>query len=99
MEKKFIYSKDLGDIMEAIAEEALKHSDELTTHITIRRGVIEVSVNMQTSPYATLSSASYDVITEIEDSTDALDHIFGGALEALEGLSVIKRDNESDSDN
>ena len=97
MEKKFIYSKDLGEIMEELAEEALKHSDKLSTHVTIRRGMFEVSVMVNTHPYQTLSKASYEVIPEIADSTDALDHIFGDALVALEDLSVIKQ-NEVETD-
>ena len=97
MEKSFIYSKDLGYIMEAIAEDAIKHSDKLSTYICIRKGSIGVSVNMNTSPYTKLSEREYEVITEIEDSTDALDHIFGDALVALESLSAIKTDNESNN--
>ena len=97
MEKKFIYSKDLGEILEELAEEAYKHSDRLSTHVTIRRGCMEVSVIMNTSPYTTLSSANYEIIPEITDSTDALDHIFGDALVALEDLSVIKQ-NEVETD-
>lgn len=97
MKKSFIYSRDLGEIMEAIAEEALKHSDKVSTSIYIRRGSIEVSVNLNTSPYTVLSTKDYDIISEVEDSTDALDHIFGDAIVALEDLSVIKTDNESNN--
>jgi hypothetical protein len=90
MEKKFIYKRDLGEIMEEIAEEALKHADKMSTHITFRSNEMTVQTVMNKSPYGTLSSAAYSIIDEIEDSTDAMDHIFGDALVALENLTVIK---------
>ena len=34
MEKKFIYKRDLGEIMEELAEEALKHADKVHTRVT-----------------------------------------------------------------
>ena len=33
---------------------------------------------------------NYEIIDNLEDSTDAMDHIFGEALVALEKLTVIK---------
>ena len=95
MEKKFIYKRDLGEIMEEIAEEALKHADKMSTHITFRSNEMTVQTVMSKLPYGTLSSAVYGIIDEIEDSTDAMDHIFGDALVALEQLTVIK--NEEDN--
>lgn len=92
MEKKFIYERDLGEIMEEIAEEALKHADKMSTHITFRSNEMIVQTVMNRSPYSTLSSANYGILDEIEDPTDAMDHIFGDALEALEQLTVIKNE-------
>lgn len=90
MEKKFIYKQDLSEIMEEIAEEALKHADTMNTHISIRKGSMDVRVNMNNDPYVTLSEIRYDIIDNFEDSTDAIDHIFGDALVALENLTVIR---------
>jgi vacuolar-type H+-ATPase subunit I/STV1 len=90
MEKKFIYKRDLGEIMEEIAEEALKHADKMSTYITFRSNEMTVQTVMNKSPYSALSSSAYEIIDEIEDSTDAMDRIFGDALVALEKLTVIK---------
>lgn len=90
MEKKFIYKRDLGEIMEGIADEALKHADNMSTHITFRRNEMTAQTVMNKSPYSTLSSSAYEIIDELEDPTDAMDHIFGDALVALENLTVIK---------
>ena len=90
MEKNYIYRKDLGEIMEEIAEEALKHADKMSTHITFRSNEMTVQTVMNKSPYSVLSSAAYGIIDELEDSTDAMDHIFGDALKALDELTVIK---------
>lgn len=90
MEKNYIFRKDLGEIMEELAEEALKHADTMSTHISIRWGRMNVRVDNIVSPYETLSETSYEIIDNLEDSTDAMDHIFGNALVALEKLTVIK---------
>lgn len=95
MEKNYIYRKDLGEILGELAEEALKHADTMNTHITIRKGKMNVIVNMNENPYEKLSETHYDIIDNIEDTTDAMDRIFGDALVALEQLTVIK--NEEDN--
>lgn len=95
MEKNYIFRKDLGEIMEGIAEEALKHADKMSTYITFRNNEMTVQTVMNKSPYSTLSSAAYGIISVIEDSTDAMDHIFGDALVALEQLTVIKNEENN----
>ena len=90
MEKKFIYKRDLGEIMEAMAEEALNHADTMNTRVIIRKGDMDVCIYMNDYPYTTLSETRYEIIDTLEDSTDAMDHIFGDALVALEQLTVIK---------
>jgi hypothetical protein len=95
MEKNYIFRKDLGDIMEELTEEALNHADTMNTHISIRKGSMDVRVNMNNAPYATLSEVQYVVIDNLEDSTEAMDRIFGDALEALEELTVIKNDENN----
>lgn len=90
MEKNYIYKKDLGEIMEELAEEALNHADTMNTKVTIRKDEMNVCVYMNDFPYTTLSDTRYDIIDTLEDSTDVMDHIFGDALVALENLTVIK---------
>jgi hypothetical protein len=92
MEKNYIYRKDLGEIMEELAEEALKHADTMSTLISIRWGRMNVMVNNVASPYETLSETSYEIIDNLDDTTDAMDRIFGDALVALEQLTVIKNE-------
>ena len=95
MEKKFIYKKDLGEIMEELAEEALNHADMMVTKIIFHKGDINVCVYMKDYPYTTLSDTRYEIIDTLEDSTDAMDHIFGGALKALDELTVIKNEENN----
>lgn len=92
MEKKFIFKQDLGEIMEGIAEEALKHVDKMRTRVTFCEGGVNVVVYMKDIPYNTLSEIHYDIINSFEDSIDAMDHIFRDALVALENLTVIKKE-------
>lgn len=90
MEKNYIYKKDLGEIMEELAEEALKHADKVHTRVTFFKGSMNVVVYRKERPFDTLSDVSYDIIETLDDSSDAMDHIFGDALVALENLTVIK---------
>jgi hypothetical protein len=90
MEKNYIFRKDLGEIMEELAEEALNHADTMTTKVIFHKGEMSVCVFRNEYPYITLSNTLYDIIDTLKDSTDAMDHIFGDALVALEKLTVIK---------
>jgi hypothetical protein len=92
MEKNYIYRKDLGEILEELAEEALRHADTMSTLISIRWGRMTVMVNNVESPYETLSETSYEIIDNLDDTTDAMDRIFGDALVALEQLTINKND-------
>lgn len=76
-------------------ESALKHSETMSTHISFRKGAVWVSVVLNTEPYQTLSVQEYDIVSETENSVDALDHIFGDAIVALEGLSAVKQNEDS----
>ena len=46
MEKNYIFRKDLGEIMEELAEEALNHADTMVTKVIFRKGEISVCVYM-----------------------------------------------------
>lgn len=95
MEKNYIYKKDLGEIMEELAEEALNHADTMNTKVIIRKGEMDVCIYMNDFPYTTLSETRYEIIDTLEDSTDAMDHIFGSALKALDELTVIKTEENN----
>ena len=95
MEKNYIFRKDLSDIMEELAEEALNHADTMTTKVVFRKGEMSVCVYMNEHPYTTLSDTRYEIIDTLEESTDAMDRIFGDALEALEQLTVIKNEENN----
>jgi hypothetical protein len=53
MEKNYIYKKDLGEIMEELAEEALNHADTMTTKVIFYKGAMSVCVYMNEHPYTT----------------------------------------------
>ena len=95
MEKNYIFRKDLGEIMEELAEEALNHADTMTTKVIFRKGEMSVCVYMNEHPYTKLSETGYEIIDTLEDSTDAMDHIFGGALKALDELTVINNEENN----
>lgn len=95
MEKNYIYKHDLGEILEEIADEALKHADKLTAHIIIKKGSMSVTVVGNEPPYTTLSAVAYDIIDKLEDTDNALDHIFGDALVELDRLSIRTKESNN----
>ena len=74
--KLFIQESDLGDILGALAEEAIKHSDKFSTHATIRSNydglILQVNVlNADTSKM--LASSTYYIVSELESENDVVD--------------------------
>lgn len=75
-EKLFIQESDLGEILEALAEEAIKHSDKFSTHATIANDYdglhLRVDVrNRQT--YKELVSKTYYIVRELENDVSIVD--------------------------
>lgn len=95
MEKKFIYQSDLGEMLEDIAKKAMEHSEKMSTHVTFRRNEMAVSVIRNDGDYRCLSNKVYEIVDEVQNSLDLLDDIFGDALEALEQLTVIKKEEST----
>jgi hypothetical protein len=75
-EKLFIQESDLGEILEALAEEAIKHSDKFSTHATIACDYdalhLRVDVrNKQT--FKELVSKTYYIVRELENNDSVVD--------------------------
>lgn len=75
-EKLFIQESDLGEILEALAEEAIKHSDKFSTHATIANDYdglhLRVDVrNRQT--FKELVSKTYYIVRELENNDSVVD--------------------------
>ena len=74
--KLFIQESDLGEILEAIAEEAIKHSDKFSTHATIASDYdgLNLRVDVRNSrTYKELVSKTYYIVRELENNDSVVD--------------------------
>ena len=74
--KLFIQESDLGEILEALAEEAIKHSDKFSTHATIASdyGGLYLRVDVRnTRTYKEIVSKTYFIVRELESDNDVVD--------------------------
>ena len=97
--KLFIQESDLGEILEALAEEAIKHSDQLRTHATIAYDVIEglyLRVDVRSAnTYHELSSKTYYIVRELEKDDDVVDDTI---VLALGNLKLLHERAESQAE-
>lgn len=87
MEKQnYIQTKDLRDIMEAIADAALKHADKIETSVTFHayagKNYMEVMTRKAES-FEQVNKTEYIVIDEISNDVDVLFETIGAALATL----------------
>ena len=103
-EKLFIQESDLGEILEALAEEAIKHSDKFSTHATIACDYdglnLRVDVrNRQT--YKELVSKTYYIVRELENNDSVVDDTITLAIGKFQKEKAEKEAQEAqeESDN
>lgn len=77
MKKKlYIQESDLGEILEALAEETIKNSDKLSTHATIAsnsQGTFLRVVVCSSASYETLVENTYYIVRELAGSDEIAD--------------------------
>lgn len=75
-EKLFIQESDLGEILEALAEEAIKHSDKFSTHATIACDYegLHLTVDVRDrNTFNALVSKTYYIVRELENDDSIVD--------------------------
>jgi hypothetical protein len=87
MKKNYIQKSDLGEILEALTERALKHSESIEVDMTVRQfcneEVLEVNVRAK-GRFESIASRSYVIIDDIKDSYDVGDDTVSEALARLD---------------
>ena len=101
-EKLFIQESDLGGILEALAEEAIKHSDKFSTHATIACDYdglnLRVDVkNRQT--FKEIVSKTYYIVREIENDDSVVDDTITLAIGKLRIEQEKEAQKESETTN
>ena len=100
--KLFIQESDLGDILEALAEEAIKHSDKFSTHATIVSDYdgLHLRVDVRNaSTYTELVSKKYHIVRELENEDEVVDDTITLAIGKLQKEQEEKEAQESETTN
>lgn len=100
-EKRFIQESDLGEILEALAEEAIKHSDKFSTHATIANDYdgLHLRVDVRNkSTYKELVSKTYYIVRELENEDNVVDDTITLAIGKFQKEQEEKEAQESESE-
>lgn len=99
-EKLFIQESDLGEILEALAEEAIKHSDKFSTHATIASDYdglcLRVSV-MNKQTFKELVGKTYYIVSTLESAEDVADDTITLAIGKFQKEQAEKEAQESET--
>ena len=102
METKFVLKDDLGDILESIAESALKHSDEVSVLVKFSAyaGVREMKVTTQQKygMYEILDCSEYRIVDKLIDEYQIFDDTIGAGQKKLTEIKA-KADQEDEETN
>ena len=100
--KLFIQESDLEKILGALAEEAIKNSDKLRTHVTIGYDVFEgnyLRVDVSSAKtYQIILSKTYSIVSGLEKGDDVVDDTITLALGNLKLLHE-RAENQSETTN
>ena len=99
--KLFIQESDLGEILEALAEEAIKHSDKFSTHATIANDYdgLHLRVDVRNArTYKELVSKKYHIVRELESDDDVVDDTITLAIGKFQKEQAEKEAQESESE-
>lgn len=101
MKTKFVLKDDLGDILESIAESALKHSSEVCVEIRfacyVGVQIMTVRTSRNGGDFATLNKEEYRIVDKITDDCTIEDETIGVALKNLEALKAEEARREEES--
>ena len=100
-EKLFIQESDLGDILGALAEEAIKHSDKFSTHAMIKMNYDGLALNVMIFNCVTnkqLVSKSYYIVRELESENDVVDDTITLAVGKFQKEQEEKEAQEQESE-
>ena len=99
-EKLFIQESDLGGILEALAEEAIKHSDKFSTHATIASDYDGLNLRVDVrkrQTYKEIVSKTYYIVRELENDDSVVDDTITLAIGKLR-IEQEKVAQESESE-
>ena len=98
--KLFIQESDLGEILEALAEEAIKHSDKFSTHATIASDYdgLNLRVDVRNArTYKELVSKTYYIVRELENNDSVVDDTITLAIGKFQKEQEEKEAQESET--
>ena len=97
MEKKFVYKCNLGEILEALAESALRNIDKVNVEISFQevcKSKMLVVVVRDVNDFSRLSCGEYVIVDNNMDEGDILDETVSDALAKREELQNKEINNQ-----
>lgn len=94
MEKKFIQKSDLGEIMECLAERAVKNADKVSLEICVEKLVDDVELVVKVRDKNTWDTAvvnRYVIIERIHDDLDISEDTFDAAFDVIKAKKEAER--------
>lgn len=99
MEKKFIKESDLGEILEYLAEKALKNVEKVVLEITFGDFLNELTMDVrlrEKKTWDTLVRQSYTIIKDVQDEYAIYDDIFDKGFKEMERKAAQKKAEEEE---
>ena len=99
MEKKFIKESDLGEILEYLAEKALKNVEKVELEITFGDFLNELTMNVrlrEKQTRETLVRQSYTIIKNVQDEYGISEDIFDKGFKEMERKAAQKKAEEEE---
>ena len=99
--KLYIQESDLGDILEALAEEAIKHSNKFSTHATIAGDYDGLNLRvdvLNARTYKTVVSKTYYIVRELENGDSVVDDTLYLAIGKFQKEMEEKEKEEQESE-
>ena len=99
MEKKFIKESDLGEILEYLAEKALKNVEKVELEITFGDYLNDQTMNLrlrEKKSWDTLVRQSYTIIRDTQDEYEVSEDVFDKGFEEMERKAAQKKAEEEE---
>ena len=101
MEKNYIQKADVADIMEHLAERAMKNLDKVSLEMSIKQWCGEITLEVvirSRHTYKTLTSKTYIIIDSLKDDLDISDEVMDAGLAKWEEEDMQRKAEEQTSE-
>lgn len=101
MEKNYIQKADVADIMEHLAERAMKNLDKVSLEMSIKQWCGDITLDVvirSRHTYKALTSKTYVIIESLKDDLDISDEVMDAGLAKWEEEDMQRKAEEQTSE-